>query len=109
MSFRDAGSEPVDDLDIVDRELPALLPDELSSMFRRLGSAEQRVRGRYFLMVYAMGASIDYAWFNAMNREPEHFEAIREIVDGVDDGEIRHALRHRDDPGLPVLEWASAH
>ena len=73
--------------------------------FGLLSDAERAVRGRYFLMAYAMGASIEYAWFNAMDASPEHSREMRTIVAGVEDAEIEQALATRDRPERPVLDW----
>lgn len=73
--------------------------------FTMLSDDEKAIRGRYFLMVYAMGASIEYAWFHALDGEPAHSAEMRTVVAGTDDSEIADALANRNVPGRPVLDW----
>ena len=80
-----------------------LLPEERPLGYDRLSDDEKAVRGRYFLMVYAMGASEPYAWFNALSAQPEHNREMRAIVATVNDADILAALRDRDDPARPEL------
>lgn len=91
------------DADIIDPL--TLLPEERPFTFERLDDAEKAWRGRYFLMAYAMGASEEYAWWNALHDDPAHVAEARAIVATVDDAEIVHAMQTRDDPGRPVLPW----
>lgn len=88
--------------DLLDRRLPKDRP----ASFELLDDDEKRVRGRYFLMVYAMGASVEYAWFHAMSEEADHSREMRTIVDSTADEEIDEALRLRDVPGRPVMDWS---
>lgn len=66
--------------------------------FRNLPPTERSWRGRYALMVLAMGASPAYAWANALAREvPDPDFAA--FVAGVADADIQRAL---DNQGVDI-------
>lgn len=84
-----------------------LIPKERPTTFDQLSDEEKRVRGRYFLMVYAMGASVEYAWFHALDASPQHSTEMRAIVGETIDEDIEQALGARNEPGRAVLDWTS--
>lgn len=70
-----------------------LLPEEVPDAFRKLPYDEQRIRGRWFLMVWTMYRDIPYSWFHALATEAEHTKSMHETIKTVDDGLILAAVR----------------
>jgi hypothetical protein len=72
-----------------------LLPEEQPQAYLQLPEDERAWRGRYFLMVTAMGSSEEYAWFHALNRDAEHVAGVKALVERTPDYEIVEALKLR--------------
>lgn len=72
-----------------------LLPEERPAAYTNLPPDEQAWRGRYFLMVYAMDASEEFAWANALN-DREGDAANKALVERTPDFQIVEALRLRN-------------
>lgn len=82
-----------------------LLPQEVPNQYAMLSDEEKAVRGRYFLLVFSMGAGVEYAWFNALSAEPQHNAEMKVILSTITDDAIIEAVRNRDDPERPVMNW----
>jgi hypothetical protein len=74
-----------------------LLPDPEGQppAFLRLSPEEQQWRGRYYLMVWTMGGSAEFAWANALDSDPEAVAEIRKIVATTSDALIVANVRAR--------------
>lgn len=70
-----------------------LLPDEVPDTFATLPFKEQRIRGRYFLMVWSMYRDVTYSWYVALNEDEPHSTELHETVKTTDDGLIMQAVR----------------
>lgn len=76
-------------------ELLAALGVPTGRGFAALTPEERSWRGRYFLMVWSLGATADFAWANALVVEPADAAAVRELVATTDDLAIIEAVLMR--------------
>lgn len=83
-------------------DLLSLIPEERPRQFLMASPEEQAARGRWFLMTYALGGSTEYSWFVAMGEELSN---MLPILATIVDEDIEQALRDREHPDRPVLEW----
>lgn len=69
-------------------EILASLMEAGPSQYAHLTVSERAWRGRYFMMARSLGASADYAWWNALSSLDDHNEQARQLVESTDDSEI---------------------
>jgi hypothetical protein len=74
---------------MIDPLLDHFLPTSRPQTFDALPREDRSLRGRYFLMVWAVGASTPFAWAVAMSTPVRD---LREVVTQVPDSMIRAAL-----------------
>jgi hypothetical protein len=74
--------------------------------FAYLTTSERAWRGRYFMMVRSMGASAEYAWWNALSLGLDHGAQVRQLVEDTDDSDILAAYL-AELPG-PDVRWSAA-
>lgn len=72
-----------------------LLPEERPVAFDLLSAADQRIRGRYFLMTWAYTGHEPYSWFMALQVEMENIQAIEDLVAATPDERIAQAVQWR--------------
>ena len=71
-----------------------LIPEEeMPGSFVGLSDAEQRWRGRLYLMMFSMSGHAPHAWFVALSREPDHTKDMKALVAATPDEKIIAALR----------------
>lgn len=72
-----------------------LLPEDVPLPFLTMPPEEQAWRGRYYLVAWAAGYEIGYAWWLALNDEPHHVAGAHDTLSRVADSEIPRMMAAR--------------
>ncbi len=70
------------------------IPEEWPQAFLHLPWAEQRWRGRVFLVVYVLTGGQAFAWSVALSRDPEACRDNQDLVAELGDEAIAEGLDH---------------
>lgn len=72
-----------------------LLPEDVPLPFLTMPPAEQAWRGRYYLVAWSAGFEPGYAWWLAMNADPDHVAGAHDTLSRVADSEIPRMMNAR--------------
>jgi hypothetical protein len=71
-----------------------LLPEEVPASYHAMPREEQAWRGRYFLMTWVLfNQDMTFAWWAALNDEPQHVRDAKEAVRNAHDQQIIEAVQ----------------